>query len=1067
MLGWHAYDASGPQFGVNLTFVNFTTNNYRPAGAISNLPNGKNMLFPADILSDLKFDTTSTRYYIPNFPADWYKEQNADGMRGLNLRDGDGTLTGNIDGWLIGMNGSWMLPANHNCQLRAASNAYVCPSFDNNFVYLFVENTDTGSTDFKGTNADLKTPFYRATWYKFGTTFGSTNPADSMPITGGDTSGATRSYYTANVLARSGYALSFPHPTPPSFDVYIHSAAKGEYVYLALPYPNPPGLTQNTVCGANNQANGFTITKGYDKRVMRCVSNIGQVDATSYFYDFTRSALILRVEEEFESINTLGLSNLNTGLSGIRPTPTIGFGYHNSYDSRVSVRANFCSGSSCALATPTSFVIPPAYSVNEDTYVATLTPCHTVGFDNTYQGSGRAIFTYNPASKQLAYHITSNAGGALTNITLSRLVSASANPTTVATGSEPRELLFNLSQLYTPARGAIQLNYQQHAWLYSGDLIITLHTAAHPAGVLSGRIGCKSGVTCSAPAPLVGNNCPAIDGSDISNYLPVYNGSNARSLSSWSWGAAQTSVNFADVGDGSWGDIGTALKCAPASISVSMNRSSGFQIHFSRPVLVDVTKYSHFDFFVRLDRTPVAAWLGLDLKLTVAFTTGNGAASLSIVTVESDALNRYALSNAWTRVRVPLSSLGFTAAQNTPAGAVTEVRFLFFQDWRLPPGTTLRLFFSAIGFSSPAALASDANNAVRYTRPMYSEQSNAATTCSATSLIFNENVQRVTPSSSSSSTGTNPSTPSSSTGGSNPSTPSSSTGGSNPSTPSSSTGSNPSRPSSSTGSAPQPTPSSSTGTTPPVASSSTASIPAGPSSSSSSSSTGANPAGIGKEVRVIEIKLKTDVMNVGETWKAGFLAEISTYLKIHASRVKILSVRAGSAIVSFALLSPEAAGVSEPSAPTASAAAATFVRDYNDPGSPLFARVPSLAAVADTSAPASAATATQCADGSYQATCGSNISGDSGPAGGGSGGSGGGGFFDGKGIGIVVGVVVGGLLLLVVVALVLKRRAANAAANKSLHAPVGPGNFTNLATPSSRQEGQEMANWQANPLTRV
>ena len=57
----------------------------------------------------------------------------------------DGTVTGYVGGWIVGDTAMMLNPG---CVHKPQWNGYACPPFQDAYVQLYVENTDTSSTNF-------------------------------------------------------------------------------------------------------------------------------------------------------------------------------------------------------------------------------------------------------------------------------------------------------------------------------------------------------------------------------------------------------------------------------------------------------------------------------------------------------------------------------------------------------------------------------------------------------------------------------------------------------------------------------------------------------------------------------------------------------------------------------------------------------------------------------------------------------------------------------------------------------------------------------------------------------
>lgn len=575
--GWEGYDAAGLQFARNITFVNFTTNAIRRAGAVGLLPGGKNILPPNDMLSQMTLKNSNV---FATVEPDAVK----DGPRHAILIDADGSLTGAY-GNTINSNGTIGLYASSCTKMDAWGGFYNCSQHPDGYSQIVVTNTNTAGTDF-GSSLNLT---YRATYIPFG----YPNVLDN--ITGGDTANAIRTSYTTNVASRRGYLLKFPHPTPPQLQVSLRYPSTGEWVVVALQYPNT----------------SFTVTRGYSNAAVTQVGSLSLLTGTTYYYDVVNQYLYVMYFAD----------------NGNVTAPT-GFPMYTYDPSYVNILAG--CGKTCTVNT--GLPHPATYPDAEDKYKATLKGC-TAGTSSTKVGN--VYINFNKNSHFVTYTIYHNIPVATTGGFYSN-----------------GALIHNLTVAQAPIRGAFQISWNKHNSLWNGNWTIKINSAQNPTGEIAARIGCV-GSGCSAPPKVSAfAPCTKINGENV--LYSEYSLNATSGWADWSYNSYKTFNSTEDKQCGSYS--AQVLFNSYSSLSLHMGlgdcNPGNCSASWMKPYL-NVSSFKDFQFYIRSPSGPMPVPLVLQVANSKNVQIGPN------YYVPFKYIDNYVVEETWTRVKVPLAELGF------------------------------------------------------------------------------------------------------------------------------------------------------------------------------------------------------------------------------------------------------------------------------------------------------------------------------------------------------------------------------------------------------------------------
>lgn len=595
-VGFEQYDNGGPQHLLHSTFIGYTTSAIRYAGAVGQLCE-RNTHTPLNKIRNLTL-INSVPLYVHFCPYSSVPGTIKENPRSLAFQDMDGSMTGRPFDWLVGdepiMHAD--LPAGLACtnapaSWSAAGQVKICPPFLEGFANIQVTNEDLASTDFGSVYSDL----YKARWFSLA------NPSVWNNATGEDIQQLPVDAYKRNLVPRRAYAFKFFHPTPPKLFVQYHSAGRGDWAILALPYPS---------------STTFTISSQLGNPMPMAASRNAINSARPWFFDSAAEWLYIYIGEKKHSV-----------------VEVQSFAAASSW---TWVRIIASCGSSCTASTNQAMAANVV--IDEERYQAALQSCQAPGSTSLFTGT--ALLTYRPSEQWLSWSVYHNlpADVPATGAELVRLPGMT--------------LVRRLGATMPPIRSGASLTWDEHEDLYAGRLAIVIKSAAYPTGELVGRIGCSPGAVCSAPVPRPVTNAPCtIQGSPS---LTIY-AENALppSWTSWSWGIVSPNYRYRAVTPVCGNDT-LYLGFLPGSagcLRIHYNPAGGNNITASRAFV---------QFYIRrVDGNLTDS----QLKLELSNATNAGIRTLVLTPVYIDryAIDR----SAWSRVRVPLADLGVTTGQLT------------------------------------------------------------------------------------------------------------------------------------------------------------------------------------------------------------------------------------------------------------------------------------------------------------------------------------------------------------------------------------------------------------------
>lgn len=397
-------------------------------------------------------------------------------------------------------------------------------------------------------------------------------------------------------------------PTRSNYGTNVRS--KQGYV-VSFPFPTPPQLVfslQSAYQGewvmialSYPRTANLTVSRTGYNTPMTVASSVSAITASSYFYDPIQQFLYVMYREETPAANAAGFPESFWGTWGIQ------------------------IGATCGMNCVVPGVRPvPAALASEDKYRATMRGCSNT---NNYEGS--AYISYNTLTKRLSYVIYHNLTDAI-----------GATIQDLNTG-----LIFDLAIPYPPIKGGFDMSLIKFNQLWNGNWSVVI-TSANPKNSIRGVIGCAG--TCSSP-PLVSTTAPC---TTFPGQMTIFNDSlnTGSGWTDWSYGYNR-SLNY------------TADKCCGAS-SIQIIYSSYDELNFHvgdcapgtctqswQHPAINVSSYAYLQFNAKNPS-------GVALPFPLTITSPYGSAPLV-----SKYIDNWTLDNIWTRVKVPLTDIGFKGTE--------------------------------------------------------------------------------------------------------------------------------------------------------------------------------------------------------------------------------------------------------------------------------------------------------------------------------------------------------------------------------------------------------------------
>ncbi|KAG2383124.1 hypothetical protein C9374_004461 [Naegleria lovaniensis] len=635
--GFEHYDNGGPQIVSNVTFRNFQTNSYRPAGALSGLSFGPFKHQTRNRLIDLKFENANVYYQLPSF---------YDNHKGSAIADIDGSSTGyKAGGWIVSNDSLVSFGA---CEGQTSWNGYKCPAFPESYGQLIVNNNVFTTSSNQGANGvnypDLSDPSKRVPRMKV---IDLTRNKDSEVIGAVLSSSSSLSLYS-NVIMRNFYTLrwSFNTPTPSDLSIELNSNAHSDWIILSIQYPTTATLQVNS------------LTWGTNSKPLTAGSSIQQVmdsyDGSVYYYDSNTQHLYIKL------INRAG-NNAYEEYYGF---------VDYSYDGRSIRIIATCPNNACA---PSKFDLPTdapnmlkRYS-RDERYAGVLQTCQQNPTVNS-PGNGYVFAMVNTLTRTIDFSVYHD----LTKIA-TKIEVGIGQP-----GNEQRILQrdFKISP-YSISRFTYSYSYDEYTSLVKGEMFVKLSTSINPNGHLRAQLYCNNGKKNNAPTCSLPPSIPKAQPCDVVNdSISIF--SESSDITGWPHWAMFNWTSNVDTKPTYFNyQYSASPICGKTSLLFGSQRG-GLQIYkFSAAQSpfpsVDTSVYKYFEFYAR-------ALSGGPLSLSVSFSENKNSQTTQIgqtSTSTTQQVQHFVIDDTRaTRVRIPLASLGIQGTFN-----LQVITFGIDQDW--------------------------------------------------------------------------------------------------------------------------------------------------------------------------------------------------------------------------------------------------------------------------------------------------------------------------------------------------------------------------------------------------
>ena len=454
-----------------------------------------------------------------------------------------------------------------------------------------------------------------------------------------------------NIRARTGYTVRYRGntPTPQNLVIKMDSTALGDWIVLAIPYPQsalPFNVTSSKWQGPPSS--------------LKQVFKLSDLEYATYYYDTIGEHLYLKLENYLRSTETFYSERW-------------GFVDYTYNGISLTVQA---SCTNCTLSSD-KVAIPAQIQTNENVYQAMLQSCQIPGRVES-SGSGVGYFYLLPNRRELQFNIHHDLSEIATGVTLLQ-----GDPKVQQRTIELK------NSCYSPIRASVQLSHSEWTALVKGELYVKVSTKKNPNGELMGRIMC-SGSSCDLPPiiPTLQTAC-AINQSD---YFKIYN--ERSDLPGWpTWGFYTTVwpvgevkpvANFSSTEQPLCGAHSLKLEIQKGAVTINHAKLNPTDPNYRGSPEIDTSKYDYFEFFVKsADGEAKINFQWVDMNYT----------RICSIDVTQKHISNYKIdSTAWSRVRVPLTEMNFSGIQSISGFSIllidqSKMRTLFIDSIRFIDST--------------------------------------------------------------------------------------------------------------------------------------------------------------------------------------------------------------------------------------------------------------------------------------------------------------------------------------------------------------------------------------------
>ncbi|EFC48803.1 hypothetical protein NAEGRDRAFT_46431 [Naegleria gruberi] len=624
--GYETYDNGGPQYLRNITFINFVTDSFKYAGSLSSLNNyfkhqSRNRY------ANLKF-VNANRYMV--FP--WNHPTYYENHKATALMDVDGSITSisSIGGWITGNDTTMTFT---QCQARTEWNAYQCPFFGESFAQFRVLNWNLTSVNTTGSDGISRPDIINS---------GKRVPrmilVDLLRNRQSNVIGALSSsgdfYMQSNLVARGFYGLRWPYdiPTPKDLSFFLDASAANDWIVVAVQYPK--GTIFNIRFFMNPTTINMTRTANFTTMLSEPKNYYYYDDATEHLYlkiQNQASRTSYRVVDSFVDYYSYGVVYLN-----------------------ATCPRGICAPSK--FSNPSNAGTTYKTLMREDRFVGRLETCQQASVKslaaNSTSGGGYVFAFLNSKTASLDFTVQHNLNAIVTSIDIG--FGLAGKEDYIAT---PTSKIIP----YTQSRFGYALSYDEWNYLLQGKMFVKLSTTQNPNGHLRAQlyINNATSTSCNLP-PLVSNvkPCDALNLKNSSHVISIYS-EGPKLTNEWSMYAYVP----ADIRNTFVNASYAPAICGNSSMHFGFRKGNiSFNKIGSNKIYVDTSIYQYFEFFIKTVNNT-----GSVPSLTIVFGYLNVTKVVDFSKITTQANHTQYLKidgNTVTRVRIPLSELGFAPIQN-------------------------------------------------------------------------------------------------------------------------------------------------------------------------------------------------------------------------------------------------------------------------------------------------------------------------------------------------------------------------------------------------------------------
>lgn len=580
------YDNGKSQYARNVIIRDFQSNEKRKAGGLSSLLHAPFVHQTGNRVSQLKFE---------NANRVWLESGDRDGYRGVAIMDNDGSVTGlDAGGWILA--NEKFLTKGLSCDFKPEWNAMNCAHFAEGFVQIRIVNSNLAGTSWKGQDGkDYESDFSKnkqltsASFYHLG------DVNSRYELHGFRTYGNFQ--WQVNAQARRAYTMRMAHnmPTPPQLQLTMESSINADWVIFAIPYPKGTTFTLEWSQWDTN------------KRTMRSVNSIAEIDPNSYFFDENGQHLYVMLFN-------------NAGIKAYSDQQNFDHIDYEDDGGKVTIKAS--CGKDCIIPNGVWSTVPSTPMVRQaDRYEG----CPKYSTADTNE-KAKSFFFFDAQTGSLDVRIHHSLGADVSKIMIME---------------RDREIDVALPRL-SPSAVSMPLSHSEWSSLVKGELTARV---VHKSGrIIDSPVLCTEQSCSLPPAKSTQNGACSSQGA-----IDVYTDETEYKWPKWDiWSYPdETSVNLSDEEQKRCGKKSLRIDVKEGAISLVSNHET--------PITIDTSQFKFLQFFVKSGSGR------LYLQLTISSHDRDIVKDFYVSGQYVDTL--VIDDTVWSRVRIPLEDLHFGNVQ--------------------------------------------------------------------------------------------------------------------------------------------------------------------------------------------------------------------------------------------------------------------------------------------------------------------------------------------------------------------------------------------------------------------